>query len=1212
MAMDTLRSGKISPMLTTMNNGYNGQKSSQPFKPVKRGSTPIKNGPQAPVNKSDSTLKANLKQRRSRARYISVPTSPPAQGKHNIQSLNVGKYSIIRTLGRGNFAQVKLAIHLTTGREVAIKMIDKATLNESCRVKLAREVRVMKTLSHPNIVKLYEVIETTRHVYLVMEYAKNGEVFDHLLRIGRMPEKEAQKLFRQLFSAVEYCHQKNIVHRDLKAENLLFDENNNLKLADFGFANVFNTECHLDTFCGSPPYAAPELLSGQKYHGPEVDVWALGVILYMLVCGRLPFEAYTLKELHSKVLSGKYRIPFYMTENCEAMLRKMLIINPKKRATLRELLQEPWINTGYENDILQPYKEPSLDYNDPIRRAIMNELGFNPEDLTDAFENRRFNNVTATYLLLEDRETRHKLTNRLWNKCDKQNRTGKKYSDPDKSPEGQSASSDEEDMAAANVDGHERSSSAVVRSEQEQYTLHPLARSAWATGSLRNQDPVKKVKDFMQQPKGICDPALNLPKLIANSDQNGASDLKTETLTIDSLIERVPNSRGTDSNLTEKLNEDKQPPTPVKSNGLRRIFTSSLEPEECTGNESTAVIQKKQTPPVVISRIKTEPLPRRTFQPGDFRPATRTRSSRSIIIVSDARNGSEHDRLNYSKKPIRVISLIYPNDKKSEKPLSRSEGERFCTTENAESVSNVRKLSNPVMTYTSVLHRDLSNGIHRPEMSNNIRDDQRKVNQQPAKTNTILVAERHEPLEPVTSGSNISEKTLTASVKPKLLSPPVIVSRSPSSTDSTGRSQDFVTNVSLKMNVSDPWADRDRWARGIRRNPTESPTTGGADQNPEKRVISPIKQNSSQLWGMPRFADNRTNTKTRMTRSPPVTLKRTVLNGERSPDVRIVRKGTRMCTSTPTSPVFRTVEQPSRVFSIETPGQPNHAPRDGWSSLSQHDGPSGKHYGTQYTTHRIRPRRTPSAYESTTHQHLSIVYPNDKENGYSERCTPIPSGELPTRHRDSSPKLISRKDSGYTQGLEMKRPQSNLSRYPPVDKGDKYSYPPSVTSNMRIPIIPKYDQAGGNLRPTKINRESSTTPSGEGRTSTGGVKRSTSSNGEKITVPRKINWAFGINVQGDNSQALLRSLLRILEQKRIDYVYQNPYRLQCTYQPNSEMDQTPSRSSQPGPPIKWELEIVQLVRSKNYGVRFRYLSGDQSQYRTLEKSICSQFQRNSD
>ncbi|KAA3680471.1 MAP/microtubule affinity-regulating kinase [Paragonimus westermani] len=173
------------------------------------------------MNKAFEPKPPGTRQRRPRSRNIAIPTSPPIQTKkaENFGSINpsrVGKYSIIRTLGRGNFAQVKLAVHMTTGREVAIKMIDKTTLNENCRIKLSREIRVLKSLIHPNIVRLYEVIETTRNVYLVMEYAKNGEVFDHLMKHGRMDEKQARSIFRQLFSAVEYCHQKNIVHRDLK------------------------------------------------------------------------------------------------------------------------------------------------------------------------------------------------------------------------------------------------------------------------------------------------------------------------------------------------------------------------------------------------------------------------------------------------------------------------------------------------------------------------------------------------------------------------------------------------------------------------------------------------------------------------------------------------------------------------------------------------------------------------------------------------------------------------------------------------------------------------------------------------------------------------------------------------------------------------------------------------------------------------------------
>lgn len=177
---------------------------------------------------------------------------------------HVGNYRLLRTIGKGNFAKVKLARHVLTGKEVAIKIIDKTQLNPTSLQKLFREVRIMKGLNHPNIVKLFEVIETEKTLYLVMEYASAGEVFDYLVSHGRMKEKEARAKFRQIVSAVHYCHQKNIVHRDLKAENLLLDADANIKIADFGFSNEFRLGSKLDTFCGSPPYAAPELFQGKK------------------------------------------------------------------------------------------------------------------------------------------------------------------------------------------------------------------------------------------------------------------------------------------------------------------------------------------------------------------------------------------------------------------------------------------------------------------------------------------------------------------------------------------------------------------------------------------------------------------------------------------------------------------------------------------------------------------------------------------------------------------------------------------------------------------------------------------------------------------------------------------------------------------------------------------------------------------------------------
>ncbi|XP_061514941.1 MAP/microtubule affinity-regulating kinase 3 isoform X23 [Anopheles gambiae] len=321
---------------------------------------------------------------------------------------HIGKYKLLKTIGKGNFAKVKLAKHVPTNKEVAIKIIDKTQLNPSSLQKLYREVRIMKMLDHPNIVKLFQVIETEKTLYLVMEYASGGEVFDYLVAHGKMKEKEARAKFRQIVSAVQYCHQKRIIHRDLKAENLLLDSEMNIKIADFGFSNEFTPGSKLDTFCGSPPYAAPELFQGRKYDGPEVDVWSLGVILYTLVSGSLPFDGATLKELRERVLRGKYRIPFYMSTDCEVLLKKFLVLNPSKRANLETIMKDKWMNMGYEDDELKPYVEPLPDLKDQKRigkTEALVAMGYNRQDIEDSLANTMYDDVFATYLLLGRKST---------------------------------------------------------------------------------------------------------------------------------------------------------------------------------------------------------------------------------------------------------------------------------------------------------------------------------------------------------------------------------------------------------------------------------------------------------------------------------------------------------------------------------------------------------------------------------------------------------------------------------------------------------------------------------------------------------------------------------------------------------------------------------------------------------------------------------------
>nr|XP_025036756.1 serine/threonine-protein kinase MARK1 isoform X3 [Pelodiscus sinensis] len=318
----------------------------------------------------------------------------------NEEHPHIGNYRLLKTIGKGNFAKVKLARHVLTGREVAVKIIDKTQLNPTSLQKLFREVRIMKILNHPSIVKLFEVIETEKTLYLVMEYASGGEVFDYLVAHGRMKEKEARAKFRQIVSAVQYCHQKCIVHRDLKAENLLLDADMNIKIADFGFSNEFTIGNKLDTFCGSPPYAAPELFQGKKYDGPEVDVWSLGVILYTLVSGSLPFDGQNLKELRERVLRGKYRIPFYMSTDCENLLKKLLVLNPVKRGSLEQIMKDRWMNVGHEEEELKPYTEPEPDFNDTKRIDIMVTMGFSREEIHESLVKQKYDEVMATYLLL--------------------------------------------------------------------------------------------------------------------------------------------------------------------------------------------------------------------------------------------------------------------------------------------------------------------------------------------------------------------------------------------------------------------------------------------------------------------------------------------------------------------------------------------------------------------------------------------------------------------------------------------------------------------------------------------------------------------------------------------------------------------------------------------------------------------------------------------
>ncbi|XP_028321250.1 serine/threonine-protein kinase SIK3 homolog isoform X2 [Gouania willdenowi] len=328
----------------------------------------------------------------------------------------VGHYEIERTIGKGNFAVVKLATHIITKAKVAIKIVDKTQLDDENLKKIFREVQIMKLLRHPHIIRLYQVMETERMIYLVTEYASGGEIFDHLVAHGRMAEKDARKKFKQIVAAVHFCHCRSIVHRDLKAENLLLDHNLNIKIADFGFSNLFSRGQLLKTWCGSPPYAAPELFEGKEYDGPKVDIWSLGVVLYVLVCGALPFDGSTLQNLRARVLSGKFRIPFFMSTDCEYLIRHMLVLEPSRRLSMEQICKNKWMRQGDPDpdfdrliaECEQVKTERDVELINEQVIIAMSEMGLDRERTLQSLQTDAYDHYSAIYSLLADRLKKHK------------------------------------------------------------------------------------------------------------------------------------------------------------------------------------------------------------------------------------------------------------------------------------------------------------------------------------------------------------------------------------------------------------------------------------------------------------------------------------------------------------------------------------------------------------------------------------------------------------------------------------------------------------------------------------------------------------------------------------------------------------------------------------------------------------------------------------
>ena len=322
--------------------------------------------------------------------------------------IRIGPFKLMNEIGKGKFATVFLGIHEETGQKVSIKQLKKSELNTDNL--LIKEINIQKKLFHPYLTQMYCVIEKSDDIYIISEYCSKGDIIKNLLEKGTFDESFSCKIFQQIISSLEYLHKNNICHRDIKPENILLTEKLDAKLTDFGLSRYFKKNELLNSSCGSPIYAAPEMLEGKSYDGTKIDIWSLGISLYTMVCGELPFVVDDENDIYilmDKIIKGNYNIPEFLSDECKDLIKNMLVTDPDKRITLEQIKNHKWVNKFNFNYM----KSPGINIDEcflPIDIYLIKDIcGKNEikirELIRDILDNKHNENTIGYYLKNEIR-----------------------------------------------------------------------------------------------------------------------------------------------------------------------------------------------------------------------------------------------------------------------------------------------------------------------------------------------------------------------------------------------------------------------------------------------------------------------------------------------------------------------------------------------------------------------------------------------------------------------------------------------------------------------------------------------------------------------------------------------------------------------------------------------------------------------------------------